>query len=153
MSEETQYYLERKGLSDMEGAESSYWSDISTPSDVTVVYGMTEENQESYINNSGWTAYMSSVYAMLGNSRMTVFVMSFAILAGAAAVLLPLKKKWDMGDAPIFGVPFEIVIFVLCMIPVSYTHLDVYKRQAEFCTQSASISPLFRRPIPLRYLH
>lgn len=120
MSEETQYYLERKGLSDMEGAESSYWSDISTPSDVTVVYGMTEENQESYINNSGWTAYMSSVYAMLGNSRMTVFVMSFAILAGAAAVLLPLKKKWDMGDAPIFGVPFEIVIFVLCMIPAFF---------------------------------
>ena len=57
-----------------------------------------------------------------------------AVLAGAVLVTMNQKKTWD-------ELSWELELAEPALIPVSYTHLDVYKRQAEkgspFCGRAA----------------
>ena len=47
-------------------------------------------------------------------------------------ILLPYSlRKWKYGDGK--KIVFKITADSDCTTPVSYTHLDVYKRQTEYC--------------------
>ena len=41
---------------------------------------------------------------------------------------LMMGGNWRRGSNFVFGSMYQIV-YVICNVPVSYTHLDVYKRQ------------------------
>ena len=79
-------------LKEMEDTQLSYWSEISTPRDVTIIYGMTEDNLNAYVNASSSIQHISA-YGIIGYSRLMTFMIVFAMITGAAALLLPLLEK------------------------------------------------------------
>nr|WP_282923891.1 HAMP domain-containing sensor histidine kinase [Mediterraneibacter massiliensis] len=118
IDEETQYYAQKSYLKEMENTEISYWSDISTPQGVTVIYGMTEENLNAYADSVSTTRFPSA-YNVIAYSRMLTFAMLFAAFAAAAALLLPFRHKFDIGNAAIFTAPLEVVLCVLWFLYIS----------------------------------
>ena len=115
---ETEYYAQKSYLKEMENTEISYWSDISTPQGVTVIYGMTEENLNAYADSVSTTRFPSA-YNVIAYSRMLTFAMLFAAFAAAAALLLPFRHKFDIGNAAIFTAPLEVVLCVLWFLYIS----------------------------------
>ena len=111
----TQYYAERTYLDEANATADSYWSDISTPQSVEVIYGMTEENLEEYMSASQ-TDGLITVYGTLGHTRLPAFITTFGIFAGAAALLLPFHKKFDIGNASIFRAPLEFCLLFLAVL-------------------------------------
>lgn len=115
VDERTQDYAQRSYLKEMEDTQLSYWSEISTPRDVTIIYGMTEDNLNAYVNASSSIQHISA-YGIIGYSRLMTFMIVFAMITGAAALLLPFWKKLDIGSAAIFHAPLEVALLVLWLL-------------------------------------
>ena len=108
---EEAYDLETYFINSAMSAQDGYISDIITPSNVTVIYGMTQENLDAYVEQT--VVDMSDEYEInhIGAYRDTVEMLALTVIA--AALLLPLSKRLDISDSKIFRAPFEIPLLIL----------------------------------------
>ncbi len=112
LSPEAAYNLEYGYIHEAEVVEDTYGiSSISMPADVTIIYGMTQENLDAYAKASD-LAY-ADVYSLSnsGAYRDTLEVLSLLVIA--AALLLPFNRRLDISGMKMFAVPFEVPVAVL----------------------------------------
>lgn len=111
---EEEYTLESQYLANAQDKEYSYAAGISTPSNVTIIYGMTQENLDAYLElNMPAPADVT----MLGNlPEYWEVIQGISIFVIAAALLLPLIRRLDISGMKIFDVPFEAVLLVFCIL-------------------------------------
>ena len=121
------YNLENNYINSALSAESSTISDISTPSGVTVIYGMTQDNLEAYASWAEADISHSVDVAYIGAYRDTLEIL--ALLVIAAALFLPLSGRLDISGWKIFRAPFEIplLIFFCGGVLVEITAVVVYR--------------------------
>ena len=114
---ETAYNMEQRYLNAAENMLYSYESDISTPSDVTIVYGMTETNLHAYseVQSPVELSFYNFTYAPAYQETLEMMT----LLAAAAALLLPCLRRLDISGMKIFRVPFEIPVAVLFLMLAS----------------------------------
>lgn len=114
---ETAYNMEQRYLNAAENMLYSYESDISTPSDVTIVYGMTEANLNAYseVQSPVELSFYNFTYAPAYQETLEMMT----LLTAAAALLLPCIKRLDISGMKIFRVPFEIPVAVLFLMLAS----------------------------------
>ncbi|WP_306479770.1 sensor histidine kinase [Mediterraneibacter sp.] len=84
-------------------------SSITNLEDVTILYGMTDENLEAYgkivaSEEGEWYAYYDLSY--IGAYRDPLEILSVLLIA--AALLMPFIKRLDLSEMKIFRVPFEV---------------------------------------------
>ncbi|PWJ47450.1 sensor histidine kinase [Faecalicatena contorta] len=108
--ERIQYNIEQRLLVWRDAGES--WMGMSGPEEVQVIYGITEENLNSYIENNQDIENLS-VYKMMGNELFVRFITVFVLILAAAAIFLSVKQNTSLGNHRIFSTPFEIVVCVL----------------------------------------
>lgn len=127
------YELESGYLTYVSETENNSISDITTPENVTIVYGMTEENLNAYADMC--IPSSSSMYDLGSTNayRDTLEVLSLLVIA--AALILPFRKKLDISELKLFAAPFEIpaalILFgpgLLYYVPVSIAYLTVTDR-------------------------
>ena len=112
LSPQEAYNLEYSYIHEAEIVEDTYGiSSISVPSDVAVIYGITQENLDAYAR-AGNMMY-ADIYSLnsCGAYNDTLEVLS--LLVTAAALLLPLIRRLDISGMKVFAVPFEIPVLVL----------------------------------------
>lgn len=108
--ERIQYNIEQRLLVWRDTGES--WMGMSGPEEVQVIYGITEENLNSYIENNQDIENLS-VYKLMGNELFARFITVFVLILAAAAIFLSVKQNTSLGSHRIFSTPFEIVVCVL----------------------------------------
>ena len=81
----------------------------------------------------------SATYVALVQSAASVPIFLFAVLAGTIG---------DLVDRRRFLIVAQTYMFVVATAPVSYTHLDVYKRQGQVTVEGNS----FRLPSPFHVI-
>lgn len=108
--ERIQYNIEQRLLVWRDTGES--WMGMSGPEEVQVIYGITEENLNSYIENNQDIENLS-VYKLMGNELFVRFITVFVLILAAAAIFLSVKQNTSLGSHRIFSTPFEIVVCVL----------------------------------------
>ena len=84
---ETSYNMEQRYLNDEEEAQYNYSGIISTPSDVSIIYGMTEANLNAYseVQSPVELSFYNFTYAPAYQDTLEMMT----LLAAAAALLLP----------------------------------------------------------------
>lgn len=107
---EAAYNMESIYINEVESVESyGQISSITTLRNVTVIYGMTEENLEAYgrivTSEDGECCDYYSV-SYLGAFRDTLEILSVLLIA--AALLMPFVKRLDLSEMKIFRAPFEV---------------------------------------------
>lgn len=124
VEKQLQYQLEQHGYS-VNAADSEIHDMMDSPKNVTIIYGITENALTEYLELTGddesYEYYSEGSVTILdvnGNKillnvgevfgRMYVWMFLFML----AAVLLPFNKAWDIGDARIFRVSLEWILFV-----------------------------------------
>ena len=114
---ETSYNMEQRYLNDEEEAQYNYSGIISTPSDVSIIYGMTEANLTAYseVQSPGELSFYNFTYAPAYQDTLEMMT----LLAAAAALLLPCIKRLDISEMKIFRVPFEIPAAMLFLMLAS----------------------------------
>ena len=88
------------------------YSDISEPSDVQIIYGMTEENLNAYIEGDDYAQYYQT-YHLLENGTYHWMIAIFAVFTILAGIVLTVRKGFGFGTHKLFAVPFELVLCVL----------------------------------------
>lgn len=111
LSPEDEYELESAFLIhaqsiDYEGQISS----ISTPKNISFIYGMNADNMELFMDENAWVEPVYTAIEHTSYYRDTLEGLWIAVIL--AALLLPLSKKLDISGMKIFDVPFEIVLLV-----------------------------------------
>lgn len=107
LSPEEAYSLERLYIYEAEDVANTYGiSEIATPSDVTVIYGMTEQNLSAYAKAVG--TGNADIYALGGSGAYNDTLEILSILVLAAALLFPASRRLDISGMRMFAVPFEI---------------------------------------------
>ena len=86
-------------------------SSITSPQDVTVIYGMNAENMDAFMEKNAWVEeeYPPDV-AYTHAYRDTLDTLWVLVIL--AALLLPFRKKLDISEMKLFDVPFEAVLLV-----------------------------------------
>lgn len=114
---ETSYNMEQRYLNDEEEAQYNYSGIISTPSDVSIIYGMTEANLNAYseVQSPVELSFYNFTYAPAYQDTLEMMT----LLAAAAALLLPCIKRLDISEMKIFRVPFEIPAAMLFLMLAS----------------------------------
>ncbi|MGC4018411.1 MAG: HAMP domain-containing sensor histidine kinase [Muricomes sp.] len=115
MDERTQYNVEQYLSLSRWGDISAFWQGVPVPEGVQIVYGMTEDNLNSYMEgNQEIEAFHVDSLAQNGlfNRLITIFV---SVLA-AVAVFLSVKQKDYFAKGLIFRIPFEIVLCVFAAV-------------------------------------
>jgi signal transduction histidine kinase len=108
--ERIQYNIEQRLLVWRDAGDS--WMGMSGPEEVQVIYGITEENLNSYIENNQDVENLS-VYKLMGSELFARFITVFILILAAAAIFLSVKQNTSLGSHRIFSTPFEIVVCVL----------------------------------------
>jgi signal transduction histidine kinase len=108
--ERTQYDLEQYLLKMQVG--DNQWKDISNPSEVQVVYGVTVENLKSYIESNDYIAELS-VYELMENEVFGGFIAAFVVIIALGAVFFSMRNPDIFDNHKVFAVPFELVLVVL----------------------------------------
>lgn len=88
-------------------------SSIAEPAGVTIVYGMTEKNLDTYGETIGSGIYN---YSFVNTTYYRDTLECLLLFVIAAALLLPFAKRLDISGRKIFTVPFEIPLAVLIVI-------------------------------------
>ena len=132
------YNLEYSYIHEAEIVEDTYGiSSISVPSDVAVIYGITQENLDAYAR-AGNMMY-ADIYSLnnCGAYNDTLEVLS--LLVTAAAILLPLIRRLDISGMKVFTVPFEIPVLVLFLCLCSGIYF--WPMQVVYGTLTGTILP------------
>ncbi len=112
---EDEYLLESYFLNASDNVyEYSMISDISTPSDVTIIYGITQTNLDAYCDMERPDGL--EVYSL---ERSTYYYDTWEVICLIiiiAALLMPLWKKLDISERKIFNVPFEVPLVILFLL-------------------------------------
>lgn len=113
LTADEEYTAERTFVSQAEEAANEMISDISSPSDVTIIYGMTENSLLEYcdIDYEGVT-----VYTLIDYTHFSANVLLFGMFAFFAAWLLPCIGRVGRWEGKLFQVPAEVPILVLLCI-------------------------------------
>lgn len=116
LSPQEAYNLEYSYIHEAEIVEDTYGiSSISVPSDVAVIYGITQEDLDAYARADN--LMYADIYSLssCGAYNDTLEVLSLLVIA--AALLLPLISRLDISGIKMFAVPFEIpvVVLILCL--------------------------------------
>lgn len=124
---ETAYNIEQRYLSETEDVRYNYTiSSISTPTDITVIYGMTEENLNAYsdVRSPAEMSFYNFRYATAYRETLKMMI----LLAAAAALLLPCIRRLDISGKRIFQVPFEIpaVLIFLLLNSGDFANIPAY---------------------------
>ena len=109
---EEEYDLESQFLVYAQQTENEeYISSITSPQDVTVIYGMNAENMDAFMEKNAWIEeeYPPDV-EYTGAYRNTLETLWVLVIL--AALLLPFRKKLDISEMKLFDVPFEAVLLV-----------------------------------------
>ena len=107
----TAYDLENYYIDAAMDEEEGDISDIATPSGVTVIYGMTEDNLNAYAEKvEPDMSYEEYGVLYTGAYRDTLEML--ALLVVIAALLLPLSKRMDISGWKMFRAPFEILLII-----------------------------------------
>ena len=110
LNERTEYEIEQYLLEQQ--VINNEWRGISDPSEVQIVYGVAEENLNSYIESNDMNID-SSVAELMSNAMFGGFIMLFAAVLAVTAIVLSVKKSFEYGRQKVFSVPFEVVLIVL----------------------------------------
>ncbi len=110
LNERTEYEIEQYLLEQQ--VINNEWRGISDPSEVQIVYGVAEENLNSYIESNDMNID-SSVAELMSNAMFGGFIMLFAAVLAVTAIVLSVKKSFEYGRQKVFSVPFEAVLIVL----------------------------------------
>ena len=94
LDERTEYEIEQYLLDQQ--VINYEWRGISEPTEVQIVYGVTAENLNSYID-SNELHIDTSVAALISNSMFSGFLFLFAAVLAVTAVLLSVKKSFAFG--------------------------------------------------------
>lgn len=105
-----QYNIEQRLLVWRDAGDS--WLGMSGPEEVQIIYGITEENLNSYIENNQDVENLS-VCKLMGNEMFTSFITVFVLLLAVAAIFLSVKQNASIESYGIFRAPFEIALCVL----------------------------------------
>ena len=141
LSPQEAYNLEYSYIHEAEIVEDTYGiSSISVPTDVAVIYGITQENLDAYAR-AGNLMY-ADIYSLnsYGAYNDTLEVLSLLVMA--AALLLPLSRRLDISGLKMFAVPFEIpaVALFLCLC----SDLYFWPMQVVYGTLTGTILPTAR---------
>lgn len=111
LDERTQYEIEQY-LLERQISENE-WGYISEPTEIQVVYGMTEEDLNAYLDDNEYVQEYH-VYNLIANVTYEVLITVFVVFLALAAIFLTVKRDFVFGaKSTIFKVPFEIVVCVL----------------------------------------
>ena len=110
LNERTEYEIEQYLLEQQ--VINNEWRGISDPSEVQNVYGVAEENLNSYIESNDMNID-SSVAELMSNAMFGGFIMLFAAVLAVTAIVLSVNKSFEYGRQKVFSVPFEVVLIVL----------------------------------------
>nr|WP_235837512.1 HAMP domain-containing sensor histidine kinase [Clostridium sp. Marseille-P3244] len=115
MSPQEAYNLEVQYLNEFANSQEDYGiASIATISDVSIVYGMTEDNLISYC--SAFSSDDIGVYDLAYSPAFADTLKVLCLIIVVAALLLPCVKRLDISEMKMFQVPFEIpVIVLLCL--------------------------------------
>ncbi len=104
-----QYQIEKALYSEFEYDEN--WDYISTPSDVTAVFAISEENLDAYMTDQSYDAW---TYARILSDDSTYILLEWGltIFIAAVAFVLTLNKGLQIWDWKIFRAPLELVLLV-----------------------------------------
>lgn len=121
LDEREQYTLEQRAYK-LNGENWGELAPLENPEDVKIIYGITEENLEKYINDvqKSYTEEMQA--AILSNREsylMFEWMLCFVVIAAAFAI--PCCKSWRVEEFPVFHAPFEAV-FLVWNIAVGQEH-------------------------------
>lgn len=85
---------------------------LTDPSSVKIIYAFTEQNLQRFLQNNYFSGgvYNANVEILSNMKPYLVFEWGLCLLAMAAALLIPCNKNWDLGDFPVFKMPFEVVL-------------------------------------------
>ena len=118
LNERTEYEIEQYLLEQQ--VINNEWRGISDPSEVQIVYGVAEENLNSYIESNDMNID-SSVAELMSNAMFGGFIMLFAAVLAVTAIVLSVNKSFEYGRQKVFSVPFEVVLIVLgVLVSVAY---------------------------------
>ena len=94
----------------VEGERIQYF--LTDPSSVKIIYAFTEQNLQRFLQNNYFSGgvYNANVEILSNMKPYLVFEWGLCLLAMAAALLIPCNKNWDLGDFPVFKMPFEVVL-------------------------------------------
>lgn len=104
-----QYQIEKALYSEFEYDEN--WDYISTPSDVTAVFAISEENLDAYMTDYSYDTW---TYAGILSYDSTYIMLEWGltIFVAAVAFVLTLNKSLRIWDWKIFRAPLELVLLV-----------------------------------------
>ena len=120
----TAYSLEQQYLADFDNVLYAYGlSSISTPENVTVVYGMTEANLNAYCEVD--SPLELSFYNFSSSMAYGDTLEMMTLLITAAALLLPCFRRLDISEMKIFRVPFEIPAGLLLLMLASADLMNI----------------------------
>lgn len=94
----------------VEGERIQYF--LTDPSSVKIIYAFTEQNLQRFLQNNYFSGgvYNANVEILSNMKPYLVFEWGLCFLVMAAALLIPCNKNWDLGDFPVFKMPFEVVL-------------------------------------------
>ncbi len=94
----------------VEGERIQYF--LTDPSSVKIIYAFTEQNLQRFLQNNYFSGgvYNANVEILSNMKPYLVFEWGLCLLAMAAALLIPCNKNWDLGNFPVFKMPFEVVL-------------------------------------------
>lgn len=135
----TAYSLEQQYLADFDNVLYAYGlSSISTPENVTVVYGMTEVNLNAYCEVE--SPLELSFYNFSSSTAYGDTLEMMTLLITAAALLLPCFRRLDISEMKIFRVPFEIPAGLLLLMLASADLMNIPAYVA-YCTVKGTLLP------------
>ena len=138
LSPQEAYNLEYSYIHEAEIVEDTYGiSSISMPADVTVIYGITQENLDAYARADN--LMYPDVYSLSSCGAYNDTLEVLGLLVIVAALLLPVSRRLDISGMKMFAVPFEIPVVVLFLCIGS----DVYfwPMQVVYGTLTGTILP------------
>lgn len=100
-----QYRIEKK-LYDVQD-----YTYLGSPCKVKAVYGFTRENLMKYERESFYTGFLYA-QELAVNKTYRMFEGILVFVVAIAAVLISLKKKWQIAEMKIFHAPLELVMIV-----------------------------------------
>ena len=94
----------------VEGERIQYF--LPDPSSVKIIYAFTEQNLQRFLQNNYFSGgvYNANVEILSNMKPYLVFEWGLCFLVMAAALLIPCNKNWDLGNFPVFKMPFEVVL-------------------------------------------
>lgn len=118
LDEKEQYKLEQDLLEKY--ANDTDRIELTTPYDVKIVYGITQKNLQNYIEeNQKERLQELAAYSMMDSSLYQWLVLAMVMITALAALFIPCRKSFEMGEQKIFHAPFEVVFIGVCTLGAS----------------------------------